>query len=81
MLLDAERLAAPLMDGLPRHAHDEAMAAWPTDPVALLPPLPRDLVGCHLVTGKACSMPTDPGFASSHAAGRWRAEAVMRCCL
>jgi hypothetical protein len=44
MLLEAEKLAAPLMDGLPRNAHDEAMDAWPTEPVALLPPLPRDLV-------------------------------------
>ena len=44
MLLEAEQLAAPLMDGLPRHAHDEAMDAWPADPAALLPPLPRDLV-------------------------------------
>lgn len=44
MLLEAEQLAAPLMDGLPRNAHDEAMDAWPADPAALLPPLPRDLV-------------------------------------
>ena len=44
MLLEAEKLAVPLMDGLPRNAHDEAMDAWPTEPVALLPPLPRDLV-------------------------------------
>ncbi len=43
-LLEAEKLASPLMDGLPRNAHDEAMANWPADPAQLLPPLPRDLV-------------------------------------
>lgn len=55
MLLEAEQLAAPLMDGLPRNAHDEAMAAWPTEPAALLPPLPRDLV-CHAKHFVACHL-------------------------